>query len=179
MLPGLRGDLTLGRETQPVTCEWLHELEEVDESESQYGAVHFTPHRLSGFTSISTQLKAQAASPDIISAFVVESLSRGVGAAFDRAAIQGSGVGGEPTGLFNRSSVKTVTFSGQPTWAKAVNFEKQITAANGDDDSITFIAEPAVREKWRTLERFSGGGRALWEDGNLIAKVADVAAPLQ
>jgi HK97 family phage major capsid protein len=29
VLPGLRGDLSLGRETQEVTCEWLHELEEL------------------------------------------------------------------------------------------------------------------------------------------------------
>ena len=62
-----------------------------------------------------------------------------------------------------------MTFGATATWAKAVNFEKQITPANGDDDSISFIAEPAVREKWRTLERFSGGGRALWEDGNICA----------
>jgi HK97 family phage major capsid protein len=166
VLPGLRGDLTLGRETQEVTCDWLHELEEAQESDSEYGAVHFTPHRLAGLTSISRQLNAQA--PDV-SDFVVESLARGIGAAFDRAGIQGGGVHGEPLGLFNRTSVKTVTFGGQASWSKAVNFEKQITAANGDDDSITFIAEPAVREKWRTLERFSGGGRALWEDGNICA----------
>ena len=166
VLPGLRGDLTLGREAQEVTCQWLHELEEASETNSQYGVVHFTPHRLAGLTSISTQLNAQR--PDI-SAFVVESLTRGIGSAFDHAAIQGIGVTGEPLGIFNRTSVKTVTFSGQATWAKAVNFEKQITAANGDDDSITFIAEPAVREKWRTIERFSGGGRGLWEDGNICA----------
>jgi HK97 family phage major capsid protein len=166
VLPGLRSDLTLGRETQEVTCEWLHELEEAQLTDSEYGAVRFTPRRLAGLTSISTQLNAQA--PDV-SAFVVESLTRGIGSAFDRAGIQGGGVLGEPLGLFNRASVKTVTFGGQATWSKAVNFEKQITTANGDDDSITFIAEPAVREKWRTLERFSGGGRALWEDGNICA----------
>jgi HK97 family phage major capsid protein len=169
VLPGLKGDLTLGRETQPVTCEWLHELETVDETESTYGAVHFTPHRLSGQTAISTQLRAQAASPDIISSFIVESLSRGIGSAFDLAAIQGTGVTGPPTGIFNRSGVKTVTFSGQATWAKALQFEAQISTANCDDDVISFIAEPAVRAKWRALERFSGGGRALWEDGNLCA----------
>src|SRR5436190_23776870 len=74
----------------------------------------------------------------------------------------------EPLGLFNRA-VKTVTFGGQATWSKAVKFESQIAAANGDDDSISFIANPDTREKWRTLERFSGGGRALWEDGNICA----------
>jgi len=166
VLPGLRSDLTLGRETQEVTCDWLSELEEAQLADSEYGAVHFTPHRLAGLTSISTQLNAQA--PDV-SAFVVESLTRGIGSAFDRAAIQGIGAAGEPLGLFARASVNTVTFGATATWAKAVNFEKQITPANGDDDSISFIAEPAVREKWRTLERFSGGGRALWEDGNICA----------
>ncbi len=163
VLPGLRGDLTLGRETQEVTCEWLHELEEVDETDSQYGAVRLTPHRLSGFTSLSTQLQAQAASPDIVSGFVVDSLSRGIGTAFDRAAIRGSGVLGEPLGLFNRESVKTVTFSGAATWTKAVNFEAQISGANADDDSITFIANPDVREKWYTIPRVSGSGGTLWE----------------
>ena len=166
VLPGLRSDLTLGRETQEVTYDWLAELEEAQLADSQYGVVNLTPHRLAGLTSISTQLNAQA--PDL-SAFVVESLTRGIGAGFDRAAIQGIGAAGEPLGLFNRESVKTVTFSGAATWAKAVNFEKQISAANGDDDAITFLAEPAVREKWRTLERFSGGGKALWEDGNICA----------
>jgi HK97 family phage major capsid protein len=74
VLPGLRSDLTLGRETQEVTYDWLSELEEAQLADSVYGAVHFTPHRLAGMTSISTQLNAQ--SPDL-SAFVVESLTRG------------------------------------------------------------------------------------------------------
>jgi HK97 family phage major capsid protein len=166
VLPGLRSDLTLGRETQEVVCDWLSELEEAQLADSQYGVVNFSPHRLAGLTSISTQLNTER--PDV-SAFVVESLTRGIGSAFDRAGIQGIGTSGEPIGLFNRESVKTVTFGAAATWAKAVNFEKQISAANGDDDAITFLAEPAVREKWRTLERFSGGGKALWEDGNICA----------
>jgi len=86
VLPGLRSDLTLGRETQEVTCAWLAELEEAQLADSEYGVVHFTPHRLAGLTSISV-----------------------------------------------------------------------------------FVANPDVREKWRTVERFSGGGRALWEDGNICA----------
>jgi HK97 family phage major capsid protein len=166
VLPGLRSDLTLGRETQEVTYDWLAELEEVSAPDSEYGAVRLTPHRLCGMTTISTQLNAQA--PDL-SAFVVDSLTAGIGAGFDCAAIQGDGFAGQSLGLLNRSAVKTVTFGGAATWAKAVNFEKQITAANGDDDSISFVANPDVREKWRTLERFSGGGRALWEDGNICA----------
>lgn len=160
VLPGLRSDLTLGRETQEVTYDWLAELEEVSSADSEYGAVKLTPHRLAGLTTISTQLNAQA--PDL-SAFVVESLTAGIGAGFDRAALQGDGFAGQPIGLFNRASVKTVTFGGAATWAKAVNFEKQISAANGDDDSITFIANPDVREKWRTIQRFSGSSTALWK----------------
>jgi HK97 family phage major capsid protein len=142
-------------------------LEDAQESESTYAAVRFTPHRLAGMTSITTQLNRQA-TPDI-SAFLVESLSRAIGSAFDLAGISGSGVHGEPLGLLNRTSVKTVTFGGQAAWSKAVNFEAQIAGGNGDDYSISFIANPDTREKWRTLQRFSGGGRALWEDNNICA----------
>ena len=60
-----------------VTYDWLAELEEAQLADSEYGAVKLTPHRLAGMTSISTQLNAQA--PDV-SAFLVESLTRGIGA---------------------------------------------------------------------------------------------------
>ena len=164
-MSNLRSDLTLGRETAEVTYSWLHELEEVDETAPTYGVVHLTPHRLSGFTSISTQLNAQA--PDL-SSFVTDSLARGIGTAFDSAGIQGSGVAGEPLGLFNRENVKTVIFGGAATWAKAVSFEAQISGANCDDEAITFVANPNVREKWRTVQRFSGSSTALWQQ-NLCA----------
>lgn len=77
VLLGLRSDLSLDRETHEVTYDWLAELEEAQLADSEYGAVKLTPHRLAGMTSISTQLNAQA--PDV-SAFLVESLTRGIGA---------------------------------------------------------------------------------------------------
>jgi HK97 family phage major capsid protein len=85
----LRSDVQLGTETQPVTLDWLSELEEAQLADSEYSAVKLSPHRLCGLTSISSQLHAQA--PDM-SAFVIESLARGVGSAFDRAGIQGIGL---------------------------------------------------------------------------------------
>jgi len=64
VLPGLRSDLTLNRETQEVTYDWLAELEEASSADSEYGVVHCSPHRLAGLTSISTQLNAQAPDGD-------------------------------------------------------------------------------------------------------------------
>ena len=98
-----------------------------------------------------------------MAAFVIESLTRGLGAGLDRAALQGIGVAGEPLGLLNRSGTQTVTFGGAATFAKAVSFEAKISGANGDDDNIVFVADPDVREKWRTLQRYTGSSTALWE----------------
>jgi len=165
VLNNLRSDLRIGRETQEVTFEWLSELESVDESSPTYGVCHLSPRRISGFTSMSTQLNAQA--PDL-SSFVTDSLARGVGAAFDKAALQGTGVAGEPLGLFSRDSVKNVVFGGGATWAKAISFEAQTSGANAVDESIVFVANPNVREKWRNLQRFSGSSTTLWQ-GNECA----------
>jgi hypothetical protein len=46
-LPGLRGDLTLGREVSEVGFEFLAELEEATPADSTYGAAKLTPKRSS------------------------------------------------------------------------------------------------------------------------------------
>lgn len=165
VVANLRGDLTLGRETAEVAVDWVAELDEVSPADPTYGVVKLTPSRLVATTSLSSQLHAQT--PDL-SAFIVESLSRGIGAGLDKAALQGGGFAGEPLGLLNRASVQSVTFSGAATWAKMCSFEAKVSGANADDDNITWVAAPDVREKLKTVQRYSGSSTALWE-GNLCA----------
>ena len=76
VVANLRGDLTLGRGPAEVAVDWVAELDEVSPADPTYGAVKLTPSRLVATTSLSSQLHAQA--PDV-SAFIVESLSRGIG----------------------------------------------------------------------------------------------------
>jgi HK97 family phage major capsid protein len=162
ILPNLQGDLSLGRETAETTFRWLHELDTPTESSDTFGALNLTPHWLSGVTTLNKQLKIQSGVD--ISGFIIDSIIRGIGTAFDKAALQGSGNFGEPLGVFNRAGVNKVTFGGAATWAKAVNFERQVSSANVDDQRITFIADPATREKWRTIARFANASTALWQD---------------
>lgn len=168
ILPGLVGNIALGRETGEVTINWLHELDAATEGESTFSAVNLSPHRAAGLTAISKELQFQS-TPDI-SGFVIDSISRGIGVALDNAGLQGTGLLGQPLGIFSLNNVNTVTFGGASTWAKVVNFESQITQANGLDQNISFIGHPTVREKWKTLQRFTGVTDTLWNsDEDTIA----------
>lgn len=160
VLTGLGGNQNISREISEVTVSWLAERDPVTESNGGFGSIAFTPHRLAGLTSLTKQLQIQG-TPNV-SNFVIESLAKGIGVAFDKAALRGSGIFGEPTGIYSTPNVKTVTFGGAATWANVLKFESQISQANGDDESIAFVGAPAVREKWRATQRFSGASDTLW-----------------
>ena len=165
VLTNLVGDLSIGRELSATTFSWLHELEEITESDSSFGALNLTPHRCGGATSISSQLDQQTGG--IISEFLMASLARGVGSALDVAALAGTGTLGQPLGLFSTPNVKTVTFGGAATWAKALDFVTQPAAADADDDKPNirrYASGPGQVDA--NLAAFTGSSTALWNDGD-------------
>jgi HK97 family phage major capsid protein len=170
VLAGLVGDVKMGRELAEVSVSWLHESETLSATDSQFGAVNLTGHRCSGMTTLNKQLKIQS-TPDIFS-FIQDSIFRGIGSAADRAIIQGSGFLGEPLGIFHTQNVATVTFGGPATWSKLLNFIRQIADNNADDSAISFLATPAVREKFMQTQRWPAGvsvSTALWDDDDRVA----------
>ena len=57
----------------------------------------------------------------VLAQFLITSLTLGIGKAIDAAALVGSGVSGQPLGIFNRSgSVSSVTFGAAATWATSL-----------------------------------------------------------
>jgi len=166
-LYGLRSNFQLSRELTPLTASWMHPQDTAVASDDTFGLLSMSPKRVAGLTALSKEI--QLISQYDVASFVMDSISIGIGVALDRGGIQGAGVFGEPLGLFNTTGVGTVTFGGAATWAKAVNFESQIVAALGSDQNISFVATPAVREKWKGIQRFASGAKSLWEDDETIA----------
>ncbi len=159
-LTGLHGTHAIPRQVTAQTVGWYHESDSVTESDGTFGQLTLTPHRCAGATSISTQLDAQ--SGEILTRFLLESLAAGIGAALDLAALNGSGVAGEPAGIYQTSGISTITFSAAATLAKVLSMEKTLTTSNVADENISFVGHPATREKWRALDSFSGAGKPLW-----------------
>jgi HK97 family phage major capsid protein len=178
VISGLRGNVSIPREVTDTTFDWRLEIETISETDPGVGAIALTPHRLAGATAISSQLETQSAR--IVSQFLLEALSRGIGAGIDTAALVGSGVSGQPAGVYSSADVCTVTFSGAAVWAKILSYVKQIATNNADDESISFIGHPAVREKHATIQRFTGVADTLWnvDAGTVAGKKAFVTTSM-
>lgn len=157
----LQGNMALRREMTAATAQWLHETDQVTEQTERFGQLTLSPHRCSAFLTLSRQMQHQV-DPDA-SDLLVASMRRSVGVALDKGGLTGSGIAGEPQGVTNTSGVSSVTFGGAATWTKILQFESKIAQANGDDTLVSFVGHPSVREKWRSVQRFSSAGNAtLW-----------------
>jgi HK97 family phage major capsid protein len=89
LLTGLTGGVSIPRETGVQTISFLHETDSITPTDSTFGALNLTPHRLGGAGYVTQQLDVQTGG--IASQFVMESLAIGVARAVDRAASKGRG----------------------------------------------------------------------------------------
>jgi HK97 family phage major capsid protein len=163
----LQGNMALRREMTAATAQWLAETDTVTEQTETFGQATLTPHRCSAFLTLTRQLQIQV-DPDA-SDLLVESMRKSIGVGIDKVALVGTGVTGEPSGIFNTTGVQTVTFSAAATWANALSFISKVAGQNATDANITFISHPSVREKWMNVQRFSGSSTSLWSDDDTIA----------
>ena len=155
-----KGNLTIGKEAAPTTFQWLSEIQAVTAVDPVFSSAFYTPHRLAGVTWLGRQLDIQTAGT--VSKFLVDSLSIGAAVGLEAGALAGTGVLGEPLGLFLTPGTNAITFGGAATWNSALSFENCLAGQNADDDAVKFIAHPGVRYRWKGLQRFSAGSETLW-----------------
>jgi len=161
-----QGNLAVPKEVTAPVAQFLHESDTCTESTQFFGPATATPHRASMLLKRTFQIDRQK--PDL-GDFIIDSARRGFGVAIDKYGLQGSGIAGEPTGIFNTSGVQTVTFSASATWANALSFVSKSAQQNATDENLRFIAAPQVREKWANIQRWSGASTALWSDDDTVA----------
>lgn len=158
------GNVTWPREVGEITFSWTKEADTLTLGTGSLGQMTMTPHRLSGVTSFTRQLNFQA--PSLVDDISI-ALSRGIMVAFEKGAIRGSGIFGEPTGILNTAGVGSVTLSSATTLANLADFEYAVTNANATPSG--WVADPATRKKWRTVVRSTTASRYLWDDSNGLA----------
>jgi HK97 family phage major capsid protein len=166
VLSGLSGNIAIPKQIGGATAYWLGETAEVTLSQATFAQLALVPHRLAAATAYTKQLLFQSSIG--VEAFVREDLMAVLALAKDLAAITGTGTLGEPLGIMNTPGVNTVTFAGPATWAKIVQFETELANDNAHMGALAFLTTPAVRGKWKTIEKSASTGNYLWSDENTV-----------
>jgi HK97 family phage major capsid protein len=177
MLTGLKGDIYLPRQTGASTMYYISEGSSVTESDLTVGQIHLRPNTAGVRTEFSRQLLMQ--SDPSIDGLISRDQMAVIGIGMDLAALKGTGVNGQPLGLFNTTGVGSQSVS-SATWANIVSFETKVAQANADGNTMRWLANPAGRGTLKTRTQVSGGTTPpfIWDNDQVIGYDADVTNQL-
>jgi len=157
VLPGLVENVSIPRQTAGCSAEWIAENAEATESAPGFDAVTLTMHQLSANTRISRrQLKQSLPAVDQI---LSNDLRAQIAVALDKAAIAGSGVSEQPTGILNQAGIGDVemgTNGDFVTWAKLMELVSKVEAANVDPATLGFLSNLKVKGYLMSTPRIPG-----------------------
>ena len=150
IMSGLSSDVGIPRHLAASTASWQTEVADHSEQSPVVEQLLLTPKRVGAWTKYSKQLIAQS-SPDV-ERFVRNDLMQAIAVAFDSAAINGTGLSGQPTGILATSGIGNVaggTNGLAPTWAHLIALVAAIANANALGGSPGFLFSTKIEAKLR------------------------------
>lgn len=160
MLDGLVGAVAIPRQTGAATATWLaNEATAATESDQTIGQVPLAPKNLAAYTEISRQLMMQ--STPAADQLVINDLTRVLALAIDAAALQGTGTGGQPTGIASTAGIGSVSGTSL-AYAGIVEFQTDVAAGNALTANSAFVTTPAVAGLLMQRQRFASTDTPLW-----------------
>lgn len=167
VLTGLEGNMSIPKQTGGATAYWLNEGDDATESQQAVGQVAMTPKTVGAYTEFTRRMLLQS-SLDVEN-FVRDDLAKTLATEIDRAALNGSGSGGEPLGILNTTGIGSVTITTQTfTFGKMVDLESAVATDNADLGSLAYLANAADRGRMKQTEKASSTGQFIW--GNMAGQ---------
>jgi HK97 family phage major capsid protein/HK97 family phage prohead protease len=169
VLAGLTGDLAFPKNTGSAELSWVGENpgSDGDESEASFDQLDMSPKAATATTAYTKKLLAQS-SPDI-EFFVRNDLATINALGLDFAAIAGTGVGYQPTGILNTSGIGMVVGGDNgaaPVWGDIVDLESAVATANADVGTLAYLTNAKTRGKLKQTVKAAGTAQFIWQDGN-------------
>lgn len=169
VLSGLKGNITIPRQTGAATAYWLStEGTPATESQQTLGQIALSPKTVAAYTELSRQLTLQ--STPSAEGLVRDDLAKVVAQALDTAGLSGTGASGQPTGLLNTAGIGSVT-GASIDYADMVEFQTDVAAANALAPSCGYVATPTVAGVLKGRQRFSGTDTPLWQGSILDGEI--------
>lgn len=160
MLPGLVGNVAIPKLTGAATAYWLtNEATAITESQQTIGQLTLAPKNLGAYTELSRQLMLQ--STPAAEALVMNDLAKVLALAIDLAGFEGSGTGGQPTGISNTGGIGAVTGT-TLALAGVIEFQTDTAASNALSENSAYVTTPAVAALLKTRQRFASTDTPLW-----------------
>jgi len=147
-----------------MTAQWLAEGASASVSKSTFARVTMTPHRNAIVGAFSKDLLRQT-SIDVEN-IVWNKIQEAHATLLESAAIAGTGSNNQPTGILNTTGIGSVaigTNGGPITWAKVVELETKVNAANANRGKLAYLTNAKVIGDLKTIERASNTARFLLE----------------
>ena len=167
-LPGLTGPVSIPGQATGATAYWITENENVVQDSITFRNVPLQQRTIAARLGITRNMIMQ-------SSVEVENVARrdlaaAIALGLDKAALQGTGNGKEPTGVLNTSGIGTIsgglgTDGGALEWHDLVALWKAIMVGNGDLGTMGWIMPAAVAAKLMITPMQSSG-----VEGNFILK---------
>lgn len=153
MMPGLVGNVSIPKKTAASSAGWIStEGGAASESEPTFGSVTMTPKTVGAFSDMTRQLILQ--STPSIEALVRDDLTQAMALAIDAGALKGTGLSGQPTGIYATSGINTDSFAGAtPTWAEIVGLETLVAEDNALLGNLSYIAPASLYGTLKTTAK--------------------------
>lgn len=168
VLPGLRGDTVIPKQTGAATAYWLAEGDSLTESSAAYGSIKLEPKHVGALSSLSRQL-IQQANP-AIEQLTRDDFSQVVSLAVDKAAFHGDAAAKQPVGILNTVGIQTASLA-TLDWASIVALLEKLGLENVTPNAIVTHAKAATKLQ-TTLKDSVAGAAYLMQAG----RIADLPA---
>lgn len=169
----LVGNLTFPRDTNLFSFAWETETGTSDDTSKTFSQVSLSPKRVAGRADVSRRLLLQEKSQSM-QGYLENEFLKGINVAVDVAAINGSGLSNQPTGVLNTSGVANIVLGangGIPTWTQTLSFPKTLDQADALNGNIAWLTTPEMKSiLMATLKNATYGTTGyIWETNNTMA----------
>lgn len=148
---------------------WGNEGDEAPIEKLKFSKVALTPHRNWVVGALSKDLLRQT-SMDVENLIKNKLLSCHA-EMIDKAAFNGTGSSGQPTGILKTTGITTIvggTNGAALSWKNVVALETAVNANNANRGKLAYATNAKVVGELKTIEKTTGSGRFLTEDGKSL-----------
>ncbi|MDD2469090.1 MAG: phage major capsid protein [Desulfobulbus sp.] len=166
-LTGLIGDCDIPRKTGGLTTYWIGEGNNLTKSDLALDQVSLVFRTVGAAIDVTRKQRLQS-SLDVENLIKADGLAA-LGTGVDRAAIQGTGLNDQPTGIVNITGINTIDFTtaGIPTWGEVVDMETACATDNALQGALAYMLHGTINGTLKKTEKSSNTARYILEDGKL------------